>query len=67
MESFGNSYVGSLGGTPTTPNFDEMTKKGLFISNMYSSSNRSNRGFEAIISSIFPTYAERYLKLPKNP
>jgi phosphoglycerol transferase MdoB-like AlkP superfamily enzyme len=66
MESFGNSYVGCMGGTPTTPNFDKMTKDGLFMNNMYSSSNRSNRGFEAVTSSIFPTYANTYLNLPKS-
>jgi len=66
MESFGNSYVGSLGGTPTTPHFDAMSKEGLFLSNMYSSSNRSNRGFEAVLGSIFPTYSDSYLKLSKS-
>ncbi|MCK5293281.1 MAG: sulfatase-like hydrolase/transferase [Arcobacteraceae bacterium] len=66
MESFGTSYVGSLGGTLTTPYFDKMAKDGLFMSNMYSSSNRSNRGFEAILSSIFPIYGNTYLKLPKS-
>lgn len=66
MESFGNSYVGTLGGTPTTPYFDAMSKEGLFLSNMYSSSNRSNRGFEAVLSSIFPTYSDSYLKLSKS-
>jgi phosphoglycerol transferase MdoB-like AlkP superfamily enzyme len=66
MESFGASYVGSLGGTPTTPFFDKMSKEGLFLSNMYSSSNRSNRGFEAILGSLFPVYAKTYLKLPKS-
>jgi phosphoglycerol transferase MdoB-like AlkP superfamily enzyme len=66
MESFGGSYVGSLGGTPTTPNFDAMSKEGLFLSNMYSSSNRSNRGFEAVLGSIFPIYPDSYLKLPKS-
>ena len=66
MESFGNSYVGSLGGTPTTPYFDAMSKKGLFLSNMYSSSNRSNRGFEAVTTSLFPTYTNSYLKLAKS-
>ena len=66
MESFGSSYVGSLGGTPTTPHFDAMSKEGLFLSNMYSSSYRSNRGFEAVLSSLFPIYASTYLKLPKS-
>jgi phosphoglycerol transferase MdoB-like AlkP superfamily enzyme len=66
MESFGGSYVGSLGVTPTTPNFDAMSKEGLFLSNMYSSSNRSNRGFEAVLGSIFPIYPDSYLKLPKS-
>jgi phosphoglycerol transferase MdoB-like AlkP superfamily enzyme len=66
MESFGGSYVGRLGGTPTTPHFDAMSKEGLFLSNMYSSSNRSNRGFEAVLSSLFPIYSDTYLKLPKS-
>jgi len=66
MESFGNSYIGALGGTPTSPYFDAMSKDGLFLSNMYSSSNRSNRGFEAVLGSLFPIYANSYLKLPKS-
>lgn len=66
MESFGSSYVGSLGGTLTTPYFDDMSKKGFFCSNMYSSSNRSNRGFEAVLSSLYPVYSDSYLKLPKS-
>lgn len=66
LEGFGKSYVGILGGTKTTPLFDKMTKDGLFMSNMYSSSNRSNRGFEAILSSAFPIISSTYLKLPKS-
>lgn len=66
LESFGNSFVGSLNGTPTTPMFDKMAKDGLFLSNMYSSSNRSNRGIEAVLSSLFPVYGNTFLKLPKS-
>jgi phosphoglycerol transferase MdoB-like AlkP superfamily enzyme len=65
-ESFGKNHIGVLGGTPTTPNFDKMSRDGLFISNMYSSSNRSNRGIEAIFSSIFPISFDTYLKLDKS-
>lgn len=66
LESFGKSYVGVLGGTPTSPFFDKMSKDGLFMSNMYSSSSRSNRGFEAILSSAYPLSSATYLKLPKS-
>ena len=66
LESCGSSYIGSIGGTPTSPYFDKMAKEGLFLSNMYSSSNRSNRGFEAVLGSLFPIYANTYLKLPKS-
>ncbi len=66
MESFGHTHVGIQGGTPTTPNLDKMSQEGLFASQMYSSSYRSNRGFEAVTSSLLPTYADTYLKLPKS-
>lgn len=66
MESFGASYVGKLGGTPTTPYLDSMFSDGLFCSNMYSSSNRSDRGFEAVLTSLFPIYSDSYLKLTKS-
>lgn len=64
MESFGKTYVGSIGGTNSTPEFDRLSKQGLFLSNMYSSSNRTNRGVEAIISSTYPFAGSTYLKLP---
>ncbi|MDH5517185.1 MAG: LTA synthase family protein [Gammaproteobacteria bacterium] len=64
MESFGHLFVGSLGGKKASPEFDRLTKKGLFFSNMYSSSNRTNRGIEAILSSIYPFVGRTYLKLP---
>lgn len=66
MESFGHTYVGAMGGTPTTPRFDSMSKEGLFCSNMYSSSNRSNRGFEAVLGSLYPLSSDTYLKLAKS-
>ncbi|MDH5391553.1 MAG: LTA synthase family protein [Gammaproteobacteria bacterium] len=64
MESFGHSFVGSLGGKNTSPEFDKLSKRGLFFSNMYCSSNRTNRGIEAIVSSIYPFVGRTYLKLP---
>jgi phosphoglycerol transferase MdoB-like AlkP superfamily enzyme len=66
IESFGNSHLGILGGTPTSPYFDAMSREGLFASNMYSSAGRSNRGIEAILSSVFPVISETYLKLPQS-
>lgn len=63
MESFGHLFVGSLGGKNSSPEFDRLSKKGLFFSNMYSSSNRTNRGIEAIVSSIYPFVGRTYLKL----
>jgi phosphoglycerol transferase MdoB-like AlkP superfamily enzyme len=66
MESFGSTFVGSLGGTPTTPYFDKMAKDGLFASNMYSSGSRTNRGIEAMWCSIFPIFGDSYLKLTKS-
>jgi len=66
IESFGHSYVGVMGGTPTTPRFDSLSKEGLFYDNMYASSSRTNRGLEAVMSSIYPYSIKTYLKLPKS-
>lgn len=66
IESFGHSYVGVMGGTQTTPEFDKLSKEGLFFDNMYASSSRTNRGIEAIVSSIYPFSRRTYLKLPKS-
>ena len=66
VESFGHSYVGVMGGTPTTPEFDKLSQEGLFFDNMYASSSRTNRGIEAIVSSIYPFSRRTYLKLPKS-
>lgn len=62
LESFGSHVVGSLGGKCTSPEFDRISEKGFFLSNMYSSSNRTNRGIEAVLSSTYPYIGNTYLK-----
>lgn len=66
MESLGSRFVKKLGGINASPNFDKLTENGFFIQNMYASSNRTNRGLEAILSSIYPFVGNTYLKLPES-
>jgi phosphoglycerol transferase MdoB-like AlkP superfamily enzyme len=50
-ESLSAKVVQRLGGAPgVTPNFDALTREGIFFTNMYASGNRSDKGMVAILS-----------------
>jgi len=66
LESFGKDFVGILGGEKMTPNIDRWSKEGVLFSNMHSTGMRTNRGVEAIISSIPPSPSRTYLKRLKS-
>ncbi len=64
-ESLGAKYVGTLGGLPLTPEFDQLTKSGWLFEQLYSTGTRSIRGIEAVITGFVPTPARSVVKLPK--
>ena len=65
-ESLGARFVGSLGGLPLTPNLDEWSSKGLWLTNLYATGIRSARGLEAIVSGFPPSSSRSVLKLGKS-
>ena len=65
-ESLGARFVGSLGGPPLTPNLDEWSHKGLWLTNLYATGIRSARGLEAIVSGFPPSSSRSVLKLGKS-
>ena len=65
-ESLGAEHVGALGGRPTTPRLDELTKQGIWLSNLYATGTRSVRGLEALVTGFTPTPADSVVKLPRS-
>ncbi|WP_207796413.1 LTA synthase family protein [Pseudohalioglobus lutimaris] len=66
QESLGAEFVGALGGTPVTPELDELTTQGIWFNNLYATGTRSVRGIEAVITGFTPTPARSVVKLPKS-
>ena len=55
MESFAAKYVGALGAKPSlTPNFDKLTKEGVFFTSFYGNGTRTSRGLAAGLNSFPP-------------
>ena len=51
VESFSSKFIGVQGGLKdVTPNFDALTKEGIFFNNCYASGDRSDKGMTAILS-----------------
>ncbi len=66
QESLGAEYVGSLGGLPLTPHFDELTKEGLSFTHLYCTGTRSVRGIEAVVTGFLPSPSESVVKLSNS-
>ncbi len=66
VESFGHEHVGHLGGTPTTPNLDALTKKSLYFTNMYAVGTRTSWGVSSIMTSLYPIPSREYVKASKS-
>ena len=64
QESLGAEYVGSLGGLPLTPHFDQLTEEGILFTNLYCTGTRSVRGIEAVTTGFLPSPSESVVKLP---
>lgn len=65
-ESLGAEFVGCLGGLPLTPNFDELSREGLLLTNLFSTGTRTVRGIEATVCGFLPTPANAVVKLPRS-
>ena len=65
-ESLGAEFVGCLGGLPLTPNFDELSREGLLLTNLFSTGTRTVRGIEATVCGFLPTPASAVVKLPRS-
>lgn len=66
LESFGHEHVGYLGGTPTTPNLDSLTKESLYFTNLYATGSRTSWGVSSILTSLYPLPTREYVKAAKS-
>lgn len=64
-ESLGAQFIGSLGGKPLSPRFDQLSTQGWAFDHLYATGTRSVRGIEAALTGFTPTPAEAVVKLPK--
>lgn len=64
-ESLGATFVASLGGTPVTPNLENLKQQGIWFEQMYATGTRSVRGIEAVVTGFPPTPADSVVKLSK--
>ncbi|WP_410681385.1 LTA synthase family protein [Avibacterium paragallinarum] len=62
-ESLGAQFIGTLGGKPLSPHFDELAKQGWLFENLYATGTRSVRGIEAVTAGFTPTPARSVVKL----
>lgn len=67
LESFTAKVISSLGGEKgITPQFDQLCKEGIYFTNFYSSSDRSDKGLVAIMSG-YPTHpVSSIIKFPSK-
>ena len=62
-ESLGAQFVGTLGGKPLSPQFDQLAQQGWLFENLYATGTRSVRGIEAVTTGFTPTPARAVVKL----
>lgn len=66
-ESFGSEFVGALGGKRNcTPGFDRWAKRGLLLSNVVPTGNRTVRGLEGVLCSFVPLPGDSIWKRDKS-
>lgn len=65
-ESLGSQFVGSLHpeGPSVTPEFDKLSRDGLYFTRIYATGNRTVRGIEASLVSIPPLPGRSLVKRP---
>ncbi len=65
MESFGGAFVEPLGGLPgVTPNFNRLSQEGVFFTNCYANSFRTDRGTICTFSGYLGLPTASVMKLP---
>lgn len=65
-ESLGAQFIGTLGGLPLSPKFDQLAQQGWLLENLYATGTRSVRGIEAVTAGFPPTPARAVVKLSKS-
>jgi phosphoglycerol transferase MdoB-like AlkP superfamily enzyme len=67
MESMSADFMGVFGNPyHLTPAMDDLSKKSLFLSNLYATGTRTVRGLEAVTLSAPPTPGQSILRRPGN-
>ncbi|GHT72935.1 sulfatase [Bacteroidia bacterium] len=65
MESFGGGFVGALGGNPEiAPNFNRLAEEGVFFTQCYSNSFRTDRGVICTLSGYPGLPTTSIMKMP---
>ena len=66
LESFGHEHIGYLGGTPTSPNIDALTKESLYFTKMYAVGTRTSWGVSSVTTGLYPTPPREFVKASKS-
>ncbi|MCK9223774.1 MAG: LTA synthase family protein [Candidatus Muirbacterium halophilum] len=67
IESMSAEFMNNFGNKNNlTPNLDNLSKKGIFLTNLFATGTRTVRGMEAITLSIPPTPGRSIVKRPHN-
>lgn len=66
LESFGHEHIGYMGGTPTTPNLDALTKESLYFTNLYAIGTRTSWGVSSVTTGLYPIPSREYVKASKS-
>jgi phosphoglycerol transferase MdoB-like AlkP superfamily enzyme len=65
MESFGGKFIEALGGVPgVAPNYNRLIHEGVFFSNLYANSFRTDRGTVSLVSGHISYPSTSIMKLP---
>lgn len=65
MESYGARFIGPLGGLPNVaPNFNRLTEEGVFFTNCYANSFRTDRGTVCTFSGYLGLPTASVMKIP---
>ena len=67
MEGFGGCFVEPIGGLPNvTPNFNRLSKEGIFFTNCYANSFRTDRGAVCTFSGYLGLPTASVMKIPSK-
>ncbi|KQT17470.1 sulfatase [Chryseobacterium sp. Leaf404] len=67
IESFSADFLSEFGNKDhLTPNYDELSKEGIFFTNLYATGTRTVRGMEALTLCVPPTPGNSIVRRPDN-